>query len=125
MYVGNLFDQTMAVNGEAFAAGHYEAAYHALMAALHLAQDLGDETRLRNVSQVAGQQRQTIDSLVPAHRLCSQEARSRGHESVFALAERQAAVQATLAHASNRPDRGVAGRPDEGLEVRASPHPER
>src|SRR5262249_23045837 len=39
----NLCDRLLALNAEAFAAGHWEVAYHALMAALHLAADLRDE----------------------------------------------------------------------------------
>jgi hypothetical protein len=103
------FDRAMSVNGEAFAAGHYEGAYHALMAALHFARDLGDEDRLQRVARVAGEQGQHIDKQCPSHRLSSQAAGLHGHDSVFRLAVRQAEMSAKLVHA-NRPDQQGARR---------------
>src|SRR4051794_22110146 len=96
-------DRAMAVSGEAFAAGHYEAAYHALMAALHLAQDLGDEGRLLRVARVAGEQGRHIDTVSPSHRLSSQTARARGSNSVFEYAVRQATTEAKMVAATHCP----------------------
>jgi hypothetical protein len=109
---GTRFDRLMALNGEVFAAGHYEAAYHTLMAASHLAESMGDWTRLVEIARVAGQQQEHIDSLNPAHRLSSQMAKSRGHESIFAFAVQQASVRARIAHLPQRQDE--APRPASG-----------
>jgi hypothetical protein len=38
--IQDLYDRAMAVNREAFEIGHLDAAYHALMAACHLAEQL-------------------------------------------------------------------------------------
>lgn len=102
------FDRFMAINDEASAQSHYEAAYHALMGTLHCAEDLCDEARLRRVERVAGEQRDGIDSREPAHRRSSPQARSRGHQSVFALAAQQAGAQASMAKRSHRPSSGEA-----------------
>lgn len=97
------FDRLMAINAELFADGHFEAAYHALMAALHLAEDAEQEERLLEVSRVAERQRDHIDGLKPPHVLSSESARSRGHDSVYALAVRQATVRARIVdHARKR-----------------------
>jgi hypothetical protein len=103
--VSTWFDRLVAVNGETFAAGHYEAAYHALMAALHVAEDAGDEPRLLEVARIAEEQRRHIDSLAPAHPLSSQVAKARGHEGVYALAVRQATVRARIVHHSRHKDK--------------------
>ena len=107
------FERAMSVNAEGFGSGHYEAAYHALMAALPLAKDLGDEARLLPVAQVAREQGRSIDSRAPSHRLSSQMAQSRAHESVFRLAVRQASLEARLLHSSKRSDRQDVPRRDE------------
>lgn len=102
------FDRLMAVNDEAFEQDIDEPAYHALMAALHCAEDLRDESRLRRVERGAGEQRDWINSRAPAHRLASLQARSRGHQSDFALAAQQAGAQASLTKRSHRPFSGEA-----------------
>jgi hypothetical protein len=49
----DLYDRLMALNREAFAAGSYEVAYHALAAALHCAIDLEASQLLSGVAQRA------------------------------------------------------------------------
>src|SRR5687767_8453300 len=88
------FDQAMALNGRGFAAGHYEAAFHALMAAFHIAQDSRDENLLRKVAAVADQQGRQIDVLSPPHRMSSLASGFRGRKSVYENAARQALAQA-------------------------------
>ena len=84
--MGGWFERLMALNGETFGAGQYEAAYHALMAALHLAETQGDDARLLSLARVAAEQGHSIDTLDPPHRLSSQ----------FELAARRASVRARL-----------------------------
>jgi hypothetical protein len=80
------YDRLMAVNAEAFAAGNWEAAYHALMAALHCAADLRDAGRLAAVSDVARGQQAAIDAKAPGHALSSRSAGVRGHKSLLETA---------------------------------------
>ncbi len=60
-----VYTQLMAINMVAFAAGQYAVAYHALVAALHCAQDLRDSVRVVAVLQRADEQRTEIDRLSP------------------------------------------------------------
>ena len=90
------FDQLMQINGDSFAAGRYEVAYHALMAALHAAQDQGDPDLLRRVGLTAEQQQVRIDADSPTHRLASSEAHKHGAMGIFRMAARQASARATM-----------------------------
>ena len=63
------------------AAGHYEAAYHAFMGAMHCAEDAGDAARLTEVARQLRQSKQTIDALDPPHRLSTRS--SHGGRSIF------------------------------------------
>jgi hypothetical protein len=89
--------RALAICREAAAAGHYETAYHALMAALHAAEENGDAPLLDTIAQVAGEQQHAIDALDQVHLLSSKSAADRGHLPVFQLAQRQAAMRATMA----------------------------
>jgi hypothetical protein len=75
------------------AAREYETAYHALCAALHAAESLGDQETCSLVALRAAECRDWIDVEAPRHRLSTQSAQSRGHESIF----RQLAVLADAA----------------------------
>jgi hypothetical protein len=79
------YEQLLALNQAAFAGGHHEVAYHALMAALHCAEQARDLSRLADVSRRCREQLQAIDRIAPAHRLSSQSARAAGHRSVFEM----------------------------------------
>jgi hypothetical protein len=100
------FEQLMRINDEAFAAGRYETAYHALMAALHASQDVGDPVQLRRVEQTAEYQQERIDADSPHHRLSSVEARNHGLVGIFRMAARQASARTAILKRSShrRPD---------------------
>jgi len=93
----SLYDRLASVNLDAFEAGYFEVAYHALMGALHTAEDLNDEDRLRALSRLAAEQQAGIDAKVPDHRLATAPAAKRGHETIFAMASRQASARAIMA----------------------------
>jgi hypothetical protein len=93
----DLYPMLLAAHHAAFAAGHYETAYHALMAALHSAQDRHDIHRLDAIAELAAAQQQRIDTNEPEHRLSSATAAARGHSAMLTLASHQAHAQATLA----------------------------
>jgi hypothetical protein len=94
---GNLYPVLLAAHHAAFDAGHYETAYHALMAALHSAQDQHDARRLDEIAVLAASQQQRIDTDTPEHRLSSATAATRGHSAMLTLASHQAQAQALLA----------------------------
>ena len=74
-------------------AGEFDVAYHALCAALHAAERAGDATTCEVIGQRANECRDWLDLHEPGHRLSTQSAQSRGHESIF----RQLAVMAESA----------------------------
>jgi glutamate-1-semialdehyde aminotransferase len=94
--VDDWFEQLLGINADAFAAGRYEVAYHALMAALHAAQDASDPSHLRRVQQLADQQQDRIDAEAPRHRLASDVARRHGVIGIFRMAARQASARAAI-----------------------------
>jgi hypothetical protein len=81
----DLYDRLMAASGEAMAAGLHGAAYHALMAALNVAQDSKDISRLQEIAIEAEEQRRFVDALDPPHRLSSKMGRGRDMVSVFGM----------------------------------------
>jgi hypothetical protein len=93
----DVFPALLDANASAFAAGHYDTAYHALMAALHAAQDQHEPSRLERVSSLAMQQQKFLDQTAPQHRLSTASAGEHGHPGVYAQASRQAETQASLA----------------------------
>jgi hypothetical protein len=78
------------LNALAFAGWEFEAAYHALAAAMHCADRLRDGDLLADVQQLAEEQGQWIDTHAQDHRLASQSATTAGHPSIFALAAKYA-----------------------------------
>ena len=86
----NLYERLVSINAEAFAARSYEAAYHALAAALYCARDAGDEDQVSDAGRRAGEQIAWIDANDPAHALSTASARGRGNENIFTSLGRQA-----------------------------------
>jgi len=86
----------LALNQEAFAGGHYEAAYHILDAALHYAYDTGDSEQLGQIEQLAQQQLRHIDSNTPSHTMSSQSVMGRHGVNLFEVLAQQASVHARL-----------------------------
>jgi hypothetical protein len=82
------YGEALAVSKATAAAGHFEAAYHSLMAALHLAEDLADTARLAEVVAVARAHHDVVDAATPPHRLSTQ--RSHAGRSVFKRAASEA-----------------------------------
>ena len=98
----DVYPSLMDANADAFAAGHYETAYHALMAALHAAQDLHDAILLDRVCVLARQQQDSLDAAAPEHRLATHSAGEHRRTGVYAQASRQAGAQATIARLRER-----------------------
>ena len=69
--------ETAAVDGE------YEAAYHLLMATLHVAEHRRETAPLRHVVEAGRRIAIAIEALTPPHRLARQHAQLRGQPSIF------------------------------------------
>ena len=87
-----LFERLLAMSREAHAKAQYEAAYHALTAAMHSADDDADVRALAVIGREAERQIAHIDRVDPEHRLSTTSAARHTHPGVYALLVRQAAT---------------------------------
>ena len=78
-----LFDRFMRLSRDAFDAGSFQAAYHALAGALHCAESLRDAKRLGMVQEETSRQIAIIDTDHPQHRVGSAAAARRGNTGVY------------------------------------------
>jgi hypothetical protein len=76
-------DRLMAMNAELFPRGECEAAFHTLMAALHVAEHARDVTALDRIGAVAKAQSDKIDAMQPPHKLSKAQADQRGQVPVY------------------------------------------
>ncbi len=96
---GPLWQRLLDLNTEAFAAGRYEAAYHALMAAVHAVHGDGApdaEERLLGLAGLARDLGRRLDAAGPHHPLASAAAGRRGNVGIFPEAARTAENLAEL-----------------------------
>lgn len=93
------YNYLVSANATAFAEGDFDAAYHALAAALHLAQSLRDCDRLDDVQQIASRQAESIDVDNPEYHHSTQSASKRGNKSIFANLASQAHTASNMAKA--------------------------
>lgn len=85
-----LFRQFMDINREAFEAGLFDAAYHALAGALHCVRDAGPDESLLEIANTARTQLAWINTNQGSYHHSSQSASERRHESIFEMLARQA-----------------------------------
>jgi hypothetical protein len=64
-----MLDRLLQINREAFAARHFDVAYHLLMAALHLVDHARDQQGLERIAQVATEQGAAMTPATPLYRL--------------------------------------------------------
>ena len=98
----NIYEQLMALSNQALTSAHYEAAYHALVAAMHCASDFGDEDYLTRVEQEAKAQRDWIDSHAPEHRMSTQSAAQHQGKNLYDILMRQTSAQISIAKQKQR-----------------------
>ncbi len=92
-----LYERLLEINQEAFEAGLFDAAYHALTGALHCAEVITDTQLFLNISYIAKKQLEFIDSNYPKYRHSTQSAKDRSQlESIFSTLAKQAHAKATL-----------------------------
>jgi hypothetical protein len=95
-----LYGRLLHMNGEAFEAGHYAAACHALQAALHCAFDAGDEERLVQAGRLAREQAAGLHTPTHDRADAAQAARP-----AYAAALRQAEALTALLRAGRQRER--------------------
>jgi len=98
----DIYLRLMALSQESLEGGHYETAYHALVAAMHYAQALSDEERLTKVKTVAKAQQDWIDTHAPEHRMSTRSGVKRQGQSLYDVLARQAAMQQLIAQHEHR-----------------------
>jgi hypothetical protein len=86
----SLFAQCIALNREAFAAGYYNTAYHALAAALYVAHARQETEGLARVERLAVEQLAVIDATAPAYEYSTRSADASGLPSIFTMLAREA-----------------------------------
>jgi hypothetical protein len=98
---GDMYEQLIAISEMSFAGGHYEVAYHALMAALYWANDLGDVQRIEAVEQLANEQINWIDAHAVAFKHSTQSAALRGNQGIYETLKWQAASMVRMLKLKN------------------------
>ncbi|HEX8551304.1 MAG TPA: hypothetical protein VF681_07080 [Abditibacteriaceae bacterium] len=88
--MSDIYNQLITINEATFSTGHYEASYHALMAALHYARDVKDCKALADIARLAGEQLSWIDSHAPEYRHSTRSSQLRNNENILAVLARQA-----------------------------------
>ena len=71
------------MNRRAAADGDFEAAYHLLMAALHVADHAANEAALARIGDTAREQAAAVEAVRPPHHLSRHQALARGQTAVF------------------------------------------
>jgi hypothetical protein len=78
-----ILDRLLELAAEAGALDQHEVAYHALMAALHAAEETGDVGNVARVESVADAENRRVEACVPPHNLSSVMAAARGTQSLY------------------------------------------
>ena len=81
--LSDTYERLLATSRAMTARGLYEVAYHALAAAMHCAEALGDSERLVVVEREAREQLMWIDDRDPEHQLSTVSATKRRNRSVY------------------------------------------
>lgn len=95
------------ISRELHGSREYEAAYHALASALHVAGDRSDVASLEIIAAEAATQLAWIDAHEPTHRLSSSSAARHTHPGVYAMLIQQAGATMQIVRLNqhvNRPE---------------------
>jgi hypothetical protein len=85
-------DQFTSISEAAFKAGFFEAAYHGLWAALHVAYAIEDLERLHIIERIAKEQYEWINQNAPTNVMSAQAAQKRSGVDMFAILVRDATI---------------------------------
>jgi hypothetical protein len=80
---GELVELLIGLSVETSEAGEHEAAYHLLMAALHLADHAGDAGVVQRIAHLAARHSDAVEAISPPHSLSQRWAERRGTISVY------------------------------------------
>lgn len=100
-----LYDSLIQAAETSRQAGVFEVTFHALAAALHCAEALGDPDRLGSVERFGAEMHNQLARHDPDHRISSESAKRRGQTDVFTTLVVHAQSVATRIHASRVVDR--------------------
>jgi hypothetical protein len=91
--IGQAFRQFLDLGRRMAAVGHFEVAYHSLMAAVHCAEDAEDRARLAEVAAELRRIKGVVDAIRPPHKLSTQAAHT--GRSIFEMGtfSSEAAIQ--------------------------------
>src|SRR3954462_9879560 len=78
-----LFRRLMELHEQLFSEQRFEAAYHVLAAALHIAEELGLE-RLSSIERLSTARQAEVDRTMPGHSISSASSNRRGNTPLFA-----------------------------------------
>ena len=81
----SLYEEFLALNRQAFAAGYYNTAYHTLEAALQAAHERQDTTGVARVERLARKHVAVMDALAAEDGPATQSAAARRHLSLFTM----------------------------------------
>lgn len=84
-----LFNDLVRLCKDAFAGGHYEAAYHILTGSVHYAKDIASEQHLRVLEQIAQEQSDWINAHAPDNVMSIHAARRRNGIDLYGMLLRQ------------------------------------
>jgi hypothetical protein len=87
---GELYEQFVRLSEIAFAAGHFEGAYHALIAAMHVAYDRNNTDEIKTVKHMAQEQITWLGENCHDYIMGSTAAMHRGNRSIYDSLQLQA-----------------------------------
>jgi histidinol phosphatase-like PHP family hydrolase len=82
-YSAAMLEELLQLNGRAAEQGHFDVAYHLLMAALHFADHSRDVAALNVIARLAREQGQALERIKPPHALSRAHAQHRGQTALF------------------------------------------
>ncbi len=79
----NFYDRSVAISEDAFMAGYFDIAYHALETAFSCAEIIEDDQYLSTVSKIAKRQLTHIDEHYPNYKHSTLSSKKRQKDSIF------------------------------------------
>lgn len=101
------FHQFIDLNVATFEAGHLDAAYHTLAAALHWARDFSRAEWLTQVEDRANEQQSWIDQNDAEYHHSTQSAEKRGNPAMFGQLARQCRTGKSIISTASRAERMI------------------
>jgi hypothetical protein len=81
-----MYSRLMAIHHDACTTRRYAVSYYLLSAMMHLASEMGDKARLREISREASERRTWLDTHEPTHPLATRPGHPGAFEALASLA---------------------------------------